>query len=389
MAPKALSVVESSKETCRFRWIVPNRKTGSEGKAYMESITGFQIQHNGLISLPHQLPHDRLGNVKYEGSVKLVEGINTIAVRLLFEEEGKRLSPANWTAWSQPLDPPPIGPTTVKVRQDRLLEYLNPSSALLAAKTSEEEAETERMTSAYLDVKNDETGAHTSAQGGTQTPARTSVAAVMKGKEAKAVHKLEHSGPPNEVKQRFGLTRLSPFVLNPTDASLATSKQVVSLNLGENWIYSDPLDTGQDASYCTVHAYLRRVLIGTKEPDMVILITQPEDDDEDFRPVPKGFQRLGDECVRTVLKPGQQYAAGLGDKIEFLDTGVEYIVGRQTIERAPTKKKTITDPVSGMARPEQTKLGNAVELYMSIASDFNLYVPTSLVQRAQVRKFAC
>ena len=402
LAPKGLFVVETTRSgdvmECKFRWLVPNLKTGSEGKAYLESITGFQIQHNGLVSLPQKLPRDRLGNLKYQGSVKLLEGVNTVAVRLLFQKEGKRLTPADWTAWSQPLDPAPIGPSFVHVRQGRLLDYLNPSKTLLAAsKESQQIEESKRRTSDLLEMKDTETGANRAksslksdirdvnnvSERCLQPAASTSVAAVLKANENKAVLKLERPGPPNEVRQRFDRTRLSPFVLNPSDTSLSASQPAVPLNFGENLIHQDPLDRFSHPSATTVHAYLKRVLITTKESEKVVLITQPADVDKDLRTVPKGFQPLGDGCIRTVLNPGQQYAAALGDRIAFLDAGVEYIVARQLSETREPARFKVTDPATGLEEPM------SIELYMSIAKAFDVYVPTGLVQRAQFHQLFC
>ena len=70
---------------------------------------------------------DRVGKIKLESSVMLEDGANSIQVRMIFCDPHKRLTPNDWSAWSAPLDPPPIGPSTVSMRQDRLIEYLNPS----------------------------------------------------------------------------------------------------------------------------------------------------------------------------------------------------------------------------------------------------------------------
>ena len=70
---------------------------------------------------------DRVGKIKLESSVMLEDGANSIQVRMIFCDPHWRLTPSDWSAWSAPVDPPPIGPSTVAMRQDRLIEYLNPS----------------------------------------------------------------------------------------------------------------------------------------------------------------------------------------------------------------------------------------------------------------------
>jgi hypothetical protein len=207
---------------------------------------------------------------------------------MVFEHNQKRLTPADWTAWSAPIDPVPIGPSVVSVRHDRLAEYLNPSAAIAAAaKESEKQATNQRLTDMMHDLRDAESGnnaVHASSQ------RHSSVAAIMKGKEAKTVKQKAEKGPPNEVKQNFGLTRLSPFVLIPSALDLHSK---VELKLGENILHHDPLESDLDATYSIVHAYLKRVLISTIVPDSVVLIKHPEEGDGRDAP-PRGFQPVGD-----------------------------------------------------------------------------------------------
>jgi len=317
--------------------------------------------------------------------VKLEEGSNSIQVRMLFGDLLKRLSPKDWTSWSEPLDPPPIGPSTIHLRQDRLSEYLNPSNAAREARATAQERQTAHLSSQLQNVKAAHSTGVQSAKASAQTP-RTSVAAVMQANESKTAHsQKEAKGPPAEVKQRFGTTRQSPFVLTP---SADDSKDgVLTLNLGENVLYHDPEDTGPTAQFCTVYAYLKRLLISTTHEDTVVLISDGEGKAlPDSGPL--GFKSNQDTSERTTLVPSQQYSAQLGDRILFLDTGVEYTVGRQVVQRMPARIRIQTAGQQGEEGVvAQRQLG--IELYLTIASDFKQYVPQSLVQRAQFQLLFC
>ena len=342
------------------------------------------MQHNGITSLPMKVPRDRLGNLKWEATVKLEEGANSIQVRMLFGDLHKRLSPKDWTAWSEELDPAPIGPGPINIRQDRLSEYLNPSNVAAGARAEEQQSQNAHLSTQLQGVMaaHSQTSRSVKGSGVSQTP-RVSVAAVMQANEKKTVLKKEVKGPPAEVKQRFGTTRQAPFVLTPCLSEATSAKDgVVSLNLGENFLFHDPEDTGPDALFCTVHAYLKRLLISTTCQDTVVLISAEEGEVNARGPL--GFQTQDDNSVRTTLLPSQQYSASVGDRIEFLDSGMMYSVGRQVVQRMPGRVR-IQSPGEQQASVFEDRR-NGIELHMTIAADFQVYVPQSAVQKAQFQQ---
>ena len=151
------------------------------------------------------------------------------------------------------------------------------------------------MTQSLRDLKNADSVSKKGEEAGAKTTGgktRSSVGAVLSQKETLNMLKLEAKGPPNEVKQRFGVTRLSAFVLTPANTESETwSKGAVSLNIGENVIEHDPYQSGREACYLTVHAYLKRILLTTNVANCVVLISKSAADEKVEAP-PRGFQAV-------------------------------------------------------------------------------------------------
>ena len=326
LAPKSLTIVENTTGgICKFRWSCP------KSKGYMDSVTGYQIMHNGKKSMPNQLSYDRLGKIRLESQVKLDEGVNSIQVRMLFGDITKRLTASDWSPWRDHLDPPPIGMDALSLRHDRLSEYLSPPIPEdETAEFHEKQQQTAQMSSNLHDLKR---SASTSKKGqgqksvtfrtGEKTSAPTSVGGVMASMESKKGLKLESVGPPQEVEESFRVTRQSPFALKESSLEYPGSS-TIPLALGENQVYHNPSETGPTGVHSTVHSYLKRILVSTDHADTVVLISSSVIDQTVKAPV--GFHRLEAEPLRTVLQPSQQYSANVGDTLLFLDSGVEYMV---------------------------------------------------------------
>ena len=183
---------------------------------------------------------------------------------------------------------------------------------------------------------------------------------------------------------------MSPFVLtliSEFGERVNSNQEQVPLVLGENSVYHHPEDCGSDSIMSSVHAYLKRLLISTTVPDTVVLISNAVTAAE-AEQVPRGFQPKTAAEQRTLLAPGQQYSAVLGDRIEFLDSGMLYLVQKQLLDRAPVRVKANINsdgvPISGTKQDV-----DSVELYMTIGAEFATYVPKSMVQRAQFQQLFC
>ena len=137
--------------------------------------------------------------------------------------------------------------------------------------------------------------------------AHASVAKVIAQAESKILLEVSKStGPPNEVKQRFVTTRMSPFAL-----ARAGNKDVakrLALNLGENVLYHDPLRTGPEEAFCILHAYIKRILVTAKTPNTVMLFSV-KGNTNSREDTPKGFVDLDVGTETTMLEIDRQYIA--------------------------------------------------------------------------------
>jgi hypothetical protein len=132
--------------------------------------------------------------------------------------------------------------------------------------------------------------------------------------------KDKKNGPPNEVKQRFDETKLSPFALMPTvsmQSELRSLSRRVLLNFGENLVYHNPLNIGPDDPYCVVHAYLKRILVTATIPDAVVLYSAKSTEEGSKPKAIKGFQ-APKELFRTVLSCERQYSAEVSYKTRLI-----------------------------------------------------------------------
>jgi hypothetical protein len=394
-SPRVLAVVEQNRAgLCTFRW--------SMGKKPEFEYSGYQIKHNGQEQLTQKLQYNRMKKIKFEAQVKLEEGANSISVRMLFKEKVptgvfRNVSRQNTrysTGWSAEMDPKPIGPSPVTQRQDRILTYLNLSTTATGDVKSKEtdggldpehfQALFERARSWQSSIPDGTGGRLLLSEEEERLKTAGEKLIAQRNETAQKGNNIK--GPPAAVRERLNVIRQSPFILTPSiSQAFAGSNQVLQMNLGENYIYHDPNQTGPHSAYCIIHAYLKRILITPTVRNSVMLLSPPAVVEDAPAPA-RGFKPVRKEGERTLLERGKQYSGSVGERILFLDSGFEYLVGRQIAQRIPGKFR---DQTRASSKACTEKPYSSVELYMTIASPFETFMPKSLVQRAQFQLLFC
>ena len=258
--------------------------------------------------LDPQIKTDRLGLQKFEGSVTLKEASNTIQVRLIFGDITQRFTSSEWTVWSFPVEVQ--GPALVQVRHDRLKEYMNPKN--IRAKEQEDHSTTLKALKDIMHSTKEAAGVGMLHRG---EAAHASVAKVIAQAESKILLKVNKpTGPPNEVKQRFVTTGMSPFAL-AREGNEDVAKRL-ALNLGENVLYHDPLRTGPEEAFCILHAYIKRILVTAKIPNTVMLYSV-KGNTNSRQDTPKGFVDSDAGTEATMLEIDRQYIAQVTNSEAF------------------------------------------------------------------------
>jgi hypothetical protein len=145
--------------------------------------------------------------------------------------------------------------------------------------------------------------------------AHASVAKVIAQAESKILLKVNKpTGPPNEVKQRFVTTGMSPFAL-AREGNEDVAKRL-ALNLGENVLYHDPLRTGPEEAFCILHAYIKRILVTAKIPNTVMLYSV-KGNTNSRQETPKGFVDSDAGTEATMLEIDRQYIAQVTNSEAF------------------------------------------------------------------------